>query len=97
MICSGQMRRPLKPPAIAVVSLLIGGAIVSCSRPSANSGGQDDAKLPAHVLSEWEANVQAKRAATAEPPNVGGVPAANATNPSQVLMEAVQLGDAPRW
>jgi ankyrin repeat protein len=93
--------------AIAVVALLIGGAVTACSRQPANTGGRDagphqatrndDSTLVTN-LRQWEARVQAKerqRPITAEPLGVkGGPPAAETTNTSQALLEAAQLGDA---
>lgn len=81
--------------AACLVSLMIVGMVTACARRPASSEGRDDDKLLATALRKWEANVQAKRAATTEPQwDEGGASPATRSNLSEALMEAAQAGDA---
>ena len=79
--------------AIAAV-VIIGGVLSACARRQANSGQPDDDRLLVTALRKWEADIQAKRVGTAEPPVDKGEFRATPSNSTQALMEAAQLGDS---
>jgi ankyrin repeat protein len=89
--------------AIVLVSLMLSGAVSSCSRQPDNSAGRDsdphevahsDDILLATALLKWKAKIEAKQKDASSAP----VPTPNSgrarPNASEALLEAAQLGDA---